>query len=344
MKALVKESLGPGQVSLQELPPPRVESGQVMIRVEAAGICGSDLHILHGDIKLNLRPPVVMGHEFCGVVEEVAEDVASWQPGDRVSSETTFRSCGECLHCCTGNYNLCSQKELIGYVHNGCFARYCVVPAQRVHRLPENVSYEQGALCEPLACCVHAVMEKMLVQPGETVVVAGVGAIGLLCAQVARACGGKVIVCGTEEDGPRFAVARKLDIKQTVNVDKEDTLQAVRAATNGEGADVFLECSGAPAAARLGLSLLRRGGRFCQVGLFGRAFEIDFEQITYKELHIAGSLGSRWTSWRSALRVLSTAQVKTGPLIGEPLALSKWQEAFRRFENREGIKILLRPE
>jgi L-iditol 2-dehydrogenase len=248
MKALVKESLGAGHVTLQEVPPPAAGPGQVMIRVEAAGICGSDLHILHGDMKLNLRPPVVMGHEFCGTVAEVGRGVAGRRVGDRVTSETTFRSCGSCLHCRTGNYNLCPGKELIGYVHNGCFAPYCVVPAERVHALPGNISFEEGALCEPLACCVHAVVEKTTVQPGEMVVAAGVGAIGLLCAQVARAAGAHVITCGTRADGRRFAVAKAVGVERTLDVEKQDALEAIRAATGGQGADVFLECSGAPAA------------------------------------------------------------------------------------------------
>ncbi len=344
MRALVKESLGPGHVKLREVPAPAAGPGQVLIRVEAAGICGSDLHILHGNIKLNLRPPVVMGHEFCGTVAEVGREVSGWQAGDRVTSETTFHSCGICIHCRTGNYNLCPHKELIGYVHNGCFAPYCVVPVERAHALPDNISFEEGALCEPLACCVHAVMEKTTVQPGEMVAVAGVGAIGLLCAQVARAAGARVIVCGIRADARRFAVAGELGVERTLDVEEEDALEVVRGASGGEGADVFLECSGAPAAARLGMAVLRRGGRFCQVGLFGAEFALDFEQIAYKELQVSGSIGSKWTSWETALKLLSTGQVRTRPLTTEPLPLSRWRAAFTRFRNKEGIKILLRPQ
>jgi len=344
MISLVKEAPGRGNVSLQDMPSPQLDSGQVMIRVEAAGVCGSDLHIVQDDIKLNLRPPVIMGHEFCGAIEKVADDVSGWHPGDRVTAETTFRSCGRCRHCRTGSYNLCPQKELIGYVHNGCFARFCVVPVARVHRLPDRLSYEEGALCEPLACTVHALMEMTTVHPGETVLVAGVGAIGLLSAQVARASGARVIACGTQADGPRLEIAAQLGVERTLNVDEQDALEITRSLTDGEGADLFVECSGSPDAARLGLSALRRGGRCCQIGLFGRPFEFDLEQVAYKELQVVGSIGSKWTSWRTALQLLTTGQVDARLLIDEPLPLTRWQEAFAHAQAKQGIKALLRPE
>ena len=344
MKALVKEKPEPGCIRLKEAPDPSAGPGQVMIRVEAAGVCGSDLHILHHDIKLNLRPPVTMGHEFCGVVEDVGDGVRGFEAGDRVTSETTFRSCGACFHCRSGSHNLCPEKELIGYVHDGCFARFCVVPAERVHPLPEGLSFEEGALCEPLACCVHATAEQTVVRSGDTVTVAGAGTIGLLCAQVAQACGATTLLCGTNADEDRFGVARQLGIETTINVQEEDAAERVRAATGGPGADVFLECSGAPAAAGMGIALLRRGGRFCQIGLFGRPAELDFEQIAYKELTVTGSIGSKWSSWRKALQLLDSGKVRVRPLVTDPLPLDRWEEAFRRFERKEGLKVLLRPE
>jgi len=127
MLALVKEAEGPGSVRLCEVPEPEAGPDQVRIAVEAAGVCGSDLHILHGDIKLLLRPPVVMGHEFAGIVDQVGEGVQGWREGDRVTAETTVRSCGECLACRVGYYNRCASKEILGYVHDGAFASYVVV-------------------------------------------------------------------------------------------------------------------------------------------------------------------------------------------------------------------------
>jgi len=339
---LVKQKEGPGHVGLREVPEPSAGPGQVKIRVAVAGVCGSDLHILRYDIKLNLRPPVVMGHEFSGVVEEVGEGVDGFKRGDRVSSETTFSSCGICRHCRDGNYNLCSEKELIGYVHDGCFAPYCVVPAERVHRLPENVSLEEGALCEPLACCTHAVLERTCVRSADTVVIAGAGSIGLLCAQVARARGAKVLLSGTDDDAERLRVAEGLGVERTINVMRENTKAIIDAETGGEGAEVFLECSGGAAAPGTGLALLRRGGHFCQVGLFGKPVELDFELVAYKELAVTGSIGSRRSSWEKGLELLAAGEVDVKALVSEPLQLREWEEAFRRFEAKEGLKVFLR--
>lgn len=344
MKALLKEAAGEGHVRLAEVLEPKAQPGQIVIRVEAAGICGSDVHMLHGDIKLNLRPPVIMGHEFSGVIEEVGEGVPGWREGERVSSETTFRSCGVCRHCRTGSYNLCPEKALIGYVYNGCFAPYLVVPAERVHRIPEGLSFEECALLEPLACCVHAACELISIPPGSTALVAGVGAIGQLCAQLARVCGARVIVCGRTADRARLEIAAELGAERALSVEQEDVVSLMREETEGEGVDVFLECSGAPAAATLGLAALRRGGSYCQVGLFGRPLELDFEQVAYKELQVTGSLGSRWTSWRTALSLLSAGRVILRPLVGDPLPLSEWREAFDRFESKQGLKTLMRPD
>jgi len=344
MLALLKQKPGPGHVALADVPEPTAGPGQVKIRVRAAGVCGSDLHILHDDIKLNLRPPVVMGHEFAGVVEATGAGVTGFAPGEAVVSETTFRSCGVCRHCRADRYNLCPGKELIGYVHNGCFAEFCVVPAERVHRMPAALSFNEAALCEPLACCVHAAGEQTAIGPGDTVAVAGVGTIGLLSAQVARSSGAKVILLGTDVDTERFSVGADLGFEDRVNVQQDDPLAAVHAATEGEGADVFLECSGAPAAARTGLAVLRRGGRFCQIGLFGVPLEIDFEQVAYKELTVTGSIGSRRSSWETALRLLASGDVRVGSLAADPLPLDAWQEAFRRFEKKQGLKFLLSPE
>jgi len=277
--ALVKAKAGPGHVSLKDVPISSPGADHMMIDVQATGVCGSDLYILSNDIKLNLRPPVIMGHVFCGVVEQVGDGVEAFNPGGRVTSETTFRSCATCRHCRSGRYNLCPEKELMGYVHDGCFARYCLVPAERVHALPENVSFEEGALCEPLACCVHAAMEQTDIRPGDTVVVTGLGAVGLLCARVARAC----------------------------------------------GADVFLECAGAAEAANNGIRHLRRGRRFCQVGLVGTPFELDFEQVAYKELTVTGSIGSKRSSWLKALQLLPDGTVDTRPLAALPLPLKEWR-------------------
>jgi L-iditol 2-dehydrogenase len=350
MLALMKTAAGPGQIELRDVPTPTPGPGQVMIEVEAAGICASDLHIRDWDIQLNLRPPFVMGHEFAGRIAEIGagvEPVASVERlyvGQRVTSETAFSVCGECIPCHAGEYNVCARKELIGYVYDGCFTRYIVVPAHRVHPLPQNVSTREAALTEPLAFVVRAVAELTHIRPGDLVVVGGPGAIGLLALQVARAAGGQVVVLGTPADQTRLAIAAELGARRVVDVTREDAAEVVRQLGHAEGADVYLECAGAPASVRAGIDLVRRRGQYTQLGLPGAPFELDFARIAYKELIVTGAIGQKWSAWRRALALLESGAVRTSPLISHEFPVSRWTEAFALFESRQGLKILLRPD
>ena len=344
MKAVVKYAHGKGNVELRDVPEPSPGPDEVMIEVKAAGICGSDIHIFDEDIKLPIRPPVIIGHEFSGVVAEVGSSVTKWKPGDRVTSETSAHVCGECLPCRTGNYNVCAEKRLIGYWFNGAFAKYCVVPSRLVHKLPDNVSFLAGALCEPLACCVNGVIEKTRILPGDVVVIAGPGPIGLLSLQIAKSQGATVVLCGLSQDEKRLKLGEELGADLIINVEEEDPFQTVLKMTNGAGADVFLECSGSPNAVRMGFQLVRRMGQYTQLGLTGRSFSLDFDLVAYKEIIVRGMLGQRWTSWNRGLKMLSKGLVKTEPLISDVLPLSQWEIGFQKFRRKEGIKIILKPE
>jgi len=343
MLALMKTQAGPGNLALKEIREPSPAQGQVMIEVEAAGICASDLHIRDWDIKLNLKPPVVIGHEFAGRVAKLGEGVEEFQVDQRVTSETAFSVCGHCIPCKNGEYNACTKKELIGYVHNGCFTRNIVVPAERVHLIPENVDTVDAAICEPLAAVVRGVVELTVINPGDLVVVAGPGPIGLLALQVAMVAGGKVLICGTDGDEKRLSLAEELGADRIINVQKEDLLSTINSMGYNEGADVYLECSGSPASVRDGLEVLRRRGQFTQIGLPGAPFELEFSKIAYKELIIHGSLGQRWNTWRIALKLIESGQVNTRKLMNREFPLSEWEQAFSCFENREGIKVVLKP-
>ena len=344
MKAVVKYAHGKGNVELRDVPEPSPGPDEVMIEVKAAGICGSDIHIFDEDIKLPIRPPVIIGHEFSGVVAEVGSSVTKWKPGDRVTSETSAHVCGECLPCRTGNYNVCAEKRLIGYWFNGAFAKYCVVPSRLVHKLPDNVSFLAGALCEPLACCVNGVIEKTRILPGDVVVIAGPGPIGLLSLQIAKSQGATVVLCGLSQDEKRLKLGEELGADLIINVEEEDPFQTVLKMTNGAGADVFLECSGSPNAVRMGFRLVRRMGQYTQLGLTGRSLSLDFDLVAYKEIVVRGMLGQRWTSWNRGLKMLSKGLVKTEPLISDVLPLSQWEIGFQKFRRKEGIKIILKPE
>ena len=340
MKAVAKTARGPGNVELIDARVPQAVDGHVVVEVRAAGICGTDLHIYHDEYPSN--PPVILGHEVAGVVAEVGDGVTSCSPGDRVTSETYFYVCGSCEFCRDGYPNLCAERLSIGSGVNGAFAKYIVVPALNVHRLPENVDDLAGALTEPLACCVHA-LEHTRVEPGNVVVVSGPGTIGLLMSQVANAAGAQVVVLGTAVDSRRLELARELAAAVTINVEENDTVQTVLELTAGIGADVVFECSGVGAAAQTALKLVRRHGRYAQVGLFGRPITWDLQQVALKEIRVTGSFATVPSAWRKAVRLMESGQVQTRPLVSHVLPMTQWEEAFRIFESRQGVKIVLTP-
>ena len=343
MQALVKYADGPGHIEVRTVPDPVPGPGQVMVEVKYAGICGSDLHIQHWDIQLPLRPPMIMGHECSGAIAALGEGVTGLEVGQEVTSESTMTSCGRCMACRAGHYNMCVSRVNMGFRRDGCFARYVAVPAHCIHALPEGVDLLSAALTEPLACVVRATLELTCITPADTVVVAGPGTIGLLALQTAVSAGAYVVVAGVHGDGDRLELARELGASVVVDVTQADLGERVRALTSGEGADVYLECSGAPASARAGLQVLRRRGQFCLIGLAGAPFEIDFATIAYKELHIAGSMSQTWSAWKRALALMASGDVATRPLVSHVLPLSEWEKGFRLLESRVGTKIVLTP-
>ena len=345
MKGLVKFAEGPGNLEIREVPEPQVQPGQVKIEIKAAGICGSDIHIYHSDIAIPVRSPVVIGHEFSGVVVAVGEGVTTCKVGDRVSSETAYSYCGKCHNCKTGRYNLCDDRKTLGYWYNGAFAKYTVVPGDRIHKLPDSISFEEGALLEPAACVSHATMDLASMQAGDVVLVSGPGAIGLIAMQIAKAHGAFVIVSGTNVDTDRLKFAEKLGADRIVDVTKEDLLEVVKSLTHDErGVDVVLECSGSGRATAAGIEAVRKQGQFVQIGLAGKPFELNFDRICYKEIKVTGSLGSVWTAWRNAIRLVETKQLNLRDLISHEFKLTDWEKGFDVFENKEGLKVLFRPE
>jgi L-iditol 2-dehydrogenase len=341
MPAIVKTARGEGNVALRAVPIPEPAVGEVLLAVRAAGICGTDLHIYHDEFPT--WPPVVLGHELAGEVAAVGTGVTRVAPGDRVTTETYFHLCGACRFCRGGQPNLCPERRSIGSGVNGGFAPFVVVPERNVHRLPERLTFQEAALTEPLACVVHGALELPKMTAGDVAVVAGPGAIGLLTVQVARAAGAAVVVLGTATDRRRLDLARDLGAARVIDVESEDAVPIVAEMSDGWGADIVFECSGAGPAALGLLPLARRGGQYAQIGLFGRPVAWDLDQVCMKELRVTGSNASVPSAWRTALRLLGDGSVRTAPLVSDVYALADWEYAFRRFERRDGVKLLLDP-
>jgi len=341
MRGVVKFARGVGNVELREVPEPAAGPGQLKIAVKAAGICGTDIHIYDDEYASN--PPVVLGHEMAGQVVEVGAGVSGVAVGDRVTAMPFAVTCGICRYCRQGAFPLCPSRKSFGSGVDGAFAPYLVIPASIVRRLPDHVDYESGAMTEPVACCTKAVLEKSTIRLGDVVVVMGPGPIGLLAMQIAKGQGAKVVLVGTAEDAQRLALGRQLGADQALAAGQDDVAGIVSTLTDGQGADVVLECAGVPAATRMAMQLIRKQGQLTQMGLHGRPFELNFEQIVYKDLVVAGSFASSSSSWDSALRLLREGLIQVKPLVGATLPLTEWERGFEMVRKKESLKVLLRP-
>ena len=343
MKALIKKEKGYDNMELQDIEEPTINDDQVKIKVEYSGICGSDIHSFKGEYN-NIKPPVVLGHEFSGIVTEIGKNVTGIKVGDRVTSETTFEICGECDYCKSGDYNLCSNRKGLGTQANGSFAEYVLARKESVHVLPENVDLLSAALTEPLACCTHPALEKTNIQIGERVLIFGPGPIGLLLAQVVKAKGAYTILAGVSKDKERMELAKTLGIDRTIDIQEENIEEIIKELTNGYGVDKVFDCSGSIHATNSGLNLLKKKGTLVQVGIFAKSLnELDEEKIIQKELVYVGSRSQKPTSWDLALYLLDTGKVDAKKLVSKIYNLKDWKEAFDKVMSGEEIKVVLKP-
>ena len=342
MKAIMKVARGVGNVEIRDIPEPEPKPDEVIIKIQAAGICGTDIHIYKDEFPTH--PPVVLGHEISGEVVEIGKAVKDIPIGMRVTSETYYKTCETCMYCRRGQQNLCLNRLSIGSGVNGGFTQYVVVPSTNLHALPEHLDFHSGALTEPLACVVHGVLSTPTASPGDVAVIAGPGAIGLLTLQVVKATGATVVMLGTNADTTRLALAKKLGADYVINVQEEQPDELITSITQeGLGADVVYECSGAGAAAQQLLTLVRRKGRFVQIGLFGGSISWDLNQVCYKELVVTGSNASVPSAWDKALKLLEAGVVKTEPLITHTYDITDWETAFKTFDAKTGVKTILKP-
>jgi L-iditol 2-dehydrogenase len=343
MKVLMKTAKGEGNVEFKDVESPEINSDEILVEIKAAGICGTDLHILHD--KSHYIPPVTLGHEYSGVVIEIGDEVKDFEIGDKVTSPATI-NCGICHFCRIGATNRCidPNKRILGVARaNGAFARYMAVPAKIVHKLPEDIPFEEAALAEPAACAVHAT-EMISVNMGDSVVILGPGPMGLLILQLAKLAGAtQTIVTGITADLDRMKIAKNLGADQTINVEEENPVTTIKKLTDGLGADIVFECSGAPPAQKQAFDIVRRRGKIGLVGLTGREINISLDKIVEGELEVKGSWGTLWTSWKLAIKLISLKKLQVRPLISATLPLEQWEKGFQLMESKEAIKVLLIP-
>ena len=345
MKALVKTQKGVGFIEVREVPEPNPGPGEVKIKIAACGICGSDIHVRHDTFPY--WPPVTLGHEFTGTIVDLGPDCKSYKVGERVVAEPHTRACGVCYLCRTGNIQICSSKRSPGWGIDGGMAEYICYPEKLLHRIPDHMTWEQAAVVEPTANVVTDLIERTGVVAGDFVVVQGPGPIGLLTAMVARAAGAReVAIIGTPGDEAlRLRTARELGFSQVINIGTTDPVKAVLDLTNGLGADIVAECSGAPKAIPLVVDLVRKRGKICVIGLTGnRPVEMPWDKFAFKVVDMIFNLSTSYTSWDRSISLIAKGAVAAEKVVTHRAPIEKWEETFDAVEQLKALKALIVPE
>lgn len=328
---------GPQQVAFGAGMPAQPGPEDVQIAVAYCGVCGTDLHIYHGHMDHRVRLPQVIGHEMAGTVYAVGEQVSTWKPGDRVTVRP-LDHCGHCPACRNGHSHICMDLKFLGIDTPGAMQSLWTVPAHTLHRLPDSLDFQQGALIEPLAVACHDVRMAGL-QPGEYAVVQGGGPIGMLVALVARQAGAKVLL--SEVNPFRLALARELGF-EAVNPLEADLPKRVEADTGGAGADVVFEVAGVPAAAAMMTRLVRVRGRVVIVAVYPKPVEVDLFRLFWREITVIGTRVYEHQDFEQAIALAAEAVLPLDRIITQVLPLDRLGDAFHQMESGgEALKILM---
>ena len=342
MQAIVKPAPAPG-AEVSQVPVPEIGPRDVLIRVRAASICGTDLHIYSWDrwAQRRLRPPLVFGHEFCGHVERIGDEVQGLKPGEFVSAEMHV-ACGLCYQCRTGQSHICQDVRIIGIDADGCFAEFVKIPATNVWKIDPAIPVEYAAILDPLGNAVHTVLAGDVA--GMSVAITGAGPIGLFSIAIAKACGaGPVFV--TEPHPYRQKLAVKMGADDVIDPTSTDAVADVLNRTSGVGVDVVLEMSGHPDALRQGFQMLRRGGRISLLGIPAKPLEIDLaNDVIFKGATVQGINGRRvFDTWYKMQALLKAGALNLDPLITDRMPLADFDRGIQMLLSGDASKILLFP-
>ncbi len=343
MLALLKSQPARG-AELRQVRLPEVGPHEVLVRVRAASICGTDLHIYNWDewARQRLRPPLIFGHEFCGRVARIGSEVAAVQEGDFVSAEMHV-ACGRCLQCRTGQAHICKDVKIIGVDADGCFAEYVKIPEPNIWKIDARIPVEYAAVLDPLGNAVHTVLAGEIA--AQTVAVLGCGPIGLFAIAVARACGASQIFA-FEVKQQRLDLAVRMGADLALNSSQVDPVARVLEATAGLGVDVVLEMSGHPDAIHQGLRMLRRGGRISLLGIPSRPVELDLtNDVIFKGAVVQGISGRRmFDTWYQMQALLVSGRLDLSPVITDRIPLADFRRGFEKLMTGEASKIVMFPE
>ncbi len=345
MAAVVHHALSEGSVELRQVPSPREIAGdEVLLQSRAVGVCGSEIHQYHNTHSWKVRVPVILGHEFCGVVAQVGKSARGFREGDRVTSETAARICGQCVYCRTGEYNLCPERLGFGYGLDGAMADYVRVPARCLHQLPESVSFDTAALTEPCCVAYNAVCVKTAIRAGDSVLILGPGPIGLLCLAMAKLAGAAWVgVVGLQQDGKRLAIAGDLGADRTFVSGQEDPLEAIRSSGDGLGVDAVIDAAGASPAMKLAMAAVRPGGQITKVGWGPQPLNLSLDPVVQKAVRIQGSFSHNFPVWERVIGLFAAGKLNPAPLVGRIEPLANWRICFDEMAGGEIVKAVLKP-
>jgi L-iditol 2-dehydrogenase len=333
------------QLDLVDMPAPRPAADELLIRIRACGICGSDVHGYDGSTGRRL-PPIVMGHEAAGIVEAVGSAVTSFHAGDRVTFDSTVY-CGKCFYCRRSQINLCDNREVIGvstpaFRRMGAFAEYVTVPARIAYALPENMSYSHAALVEAVSVAVHGISLTPIALE-DTVVIVGAGMIGLLALQAARLAGAEKVFV-VDLDDTRLELARSLGATQTFNSRGTDVVPQIMEQTMGRGADAALECVGSTMPVKLALDSVRKGGVVTLIGNVAPTIDFGLQSVVTRQIRVQGSCASSG-EYPACISLISRGAIRVDPLLSAVAPLEDGASWFHRLYEREPglLKVVLEP-
>jgi L-iditol 2-dehydrogenase len=345
MAAIVHYALEKYAVELREVPlPGDPADDEVLVSTRAVGVCGSEIHQFHNTQSWPVYTPVILGHEFSGVVAAVGKGVQGFREGDRVVSETAARICGQCAYCRSGEYNLCPQRRGFGYGVNGAMADRVRVPARCLHHLPDAVPFEKASLTEPCCVAFNAACVQTEIRPGDSVLVLGPGPIGLLCLELAKLSGASWVgVTGLKQDAARIQVAQALGVDCALSEGEDQVREVVATVGDGLGVDVVIDAAGASAALKMAMAVVRPAGQITKVGWGPQPLNFSLDPLVQKAVRLQGSFSHNFKMWESVLALLASGKLDPLRIVGRIEAYPNWRACFDQMASGEIVKAVLTP-
>lgn len=336
--AVVNYSPEKWSVEIREVEKPEIGDEDVLLEVANVGVCGSDLHQWTSDHSWPVNYPVVLGHEFGGVIAEKGTRVTRWMEGDRVVSETAAIIDLNNPMSKIGLYNLDPTRKGFGYGVNGAMTKYVKVPARCLHKVPDQLAFEHACLTEPCCVAYSAVVENTRLKPSDRVIVIGPGTIGILCAAMAKLCGAEVAVVGLESDRKRLEIVKQYGC-EAITVDAG----AWAKERDGLGVDCVIDAAGNSATLSIAMQLVRPNGKITKVGWGPQPLGYCLDPLVQKNITLQGSFSHNWPMWERVLVLLSSGQLNVKPIIGGVWPVTEWHDAFEKMHKGEVVKSVLKP-